>query len=40
MGYFDRIRHVPIIVGALYWYFLAATWISVFFVINCTPYFF
>jgi cytochrome c oxidase subunit III len=40
MGYFDRIRHVPIIVGALYWYFLAATWLSVFFVINCTPYFF
>jgi len=40
MGYFDRIRHVPIIVGKLYWYFLAVTWISVFFVINCTPYFF
>lgn len=40
LGYFDAVRHVPIIVGKLYWYFLAATWISVFFVINCTPYFF
>jgi cytochrome c oxidase subunit 3 len=40
LGYFDPIRHVPITVGKLYWYFLAATWMSVFFVINCTPYFF
>lgn len=40
LGYFDRIRHVPISVGALYWYFLAATWLSVFFVINVTPYFY
>ena len=40
LGYFDWIRHVPIIVGKLYWYFLAASWLAVFFVINCTPYFF
>lgn len=40
LGYFDRVRHVPIAVGSLYWYFLAATWLSVFFVINVTPYFY
>lgn len=40
LGYFDAVRHVPITVGKLYWYFLAGTWLSVFFVINCTPYFF
>lgn len=39
LGYFDRVRHVPISVGKLYWYFLAATWLSVFFVVNITPYF-
>lgn len=40
LGYFDRVRHVPILVGALYWYWLAATWLAVFFVVNGTPYFF
>lgn len=40
LGYFDRTRHVPIMVGKLYWYWLAAVWLAVFFVINCTPYFF
>ncbi len=40
MGYFGPVRHLPIAVGALYWYFVAALWISVFFVLNCTPYFF
>ena len=40
LGYFDRTRHVPIAVASLYWYFLAATWLSVFFVINVTPYFY
>ena len=40
LGYFDRGRHVPIMVGVLYWYWLAAAWIAVFFVVNCTPYFF
>lgn len=39
LGYFDSVRHVPIMVGALYWYFLAATWITVFFVLYCTPRF-
>ena len=40
LGYFGPIRHVPITVGMLYWYFLAAIWIAIFFVINITPYFF
>jgi cytochrome c oxidase subunit III len=39
-GYFDVTRHIPITVGALYWYFLAVLWVSVFFVLNITPYFF
>jgi cytochrome c oxidase subunit 3 len=40
LGYFDPFRHVPIAVGMLYWYFLAAAWLAVFFVINVTPYFY
>lgn len=38
LGYFDAVRHVPITIGALYWYFLAATWLAVFFVLDLTPY--
>jgi cytochrome c oxidase subunit 3 len=40
LGYFDGIRHVPITIGKLYWYFLAIIWLAVFFVLNGTPYFF
>lgn len=40
LGYFDGVRHVPIAIGALYWYFLAVIWLAVFFVLNGTPYFF
>jgi heme/copper-type cytochrome/quinol oxidase subunit 3 len=40
MGYFGPIRHVPISVGMLYWYFLAALWVAIFFALNVTPYFF
>jgi len=40
LGYFDPIRHVPIAVAAVYWYFVAAIWIGVFFTLTCTPYFF
>ncbi len=40
LGYFDSVRHVPITIGKVYWYFLAVIWMGVFFVINCTPYFF
>jgi heme/copper-type cytochrome/quinol oxidase subunit 3 len=38
LGYFDAVRHVPITVGTLYWYFLAAVWLAVFFVLYITPY--
>jgi cytochrome c oxidase subunit III len=40
LGYFGPVRHLPITVGMLYWYFVAALWLAVFFVINITPYFF
>jgi cytochrome c oxidase subunit III len=38
MGYFGPVRHVPITVTAIYWYFLAATWAALFFVLYITPY--
>ncbi|HEX7969080.1 MAG TPA: cytochrome c oxidase subunit 3 [Stellaceae bacterium] len=38
LGYFDAIRHLPITIGALYWYFLAIVWLAVFFVLYGTPY--
>jgi cytochrome c oxidase subunit III len=38
LGYFDTARHVPVTVGALYWYFLAVSWLAVFFVLYGTPY--
>ena len=38
LGYFDAIRHAPVTIGALYWYFLAAVWVAVFFVLYITPY--
>lgn len=38
LGYVDPVRHLPITVGALYWYFLAVTWLAVFFVLDVTPY--
>ncbi len=36
-GYFNPVRHVPIRIGALYWYFLAVVWLAVFFVLYGTP---
>ncbi|HZU88570.1 MAG TPA: cytochrome c oxidase subunit 3 [Stellaceae bacterium] len=38
LGYFGRARHVPVTVAALYWCFLAAVWLVVFFTLNITPY--
>ena len=37
-GYFDDIRHVPITIAGVYWYFIAVIWIGVFFTLTCTPY--
>jgi cytochrome c oxidase subunit 3 len=38
LGYFDAVRHLPVTVAALYWYFLAVVYIAVFFVLYVTPY--
>jgi heme/copper-type cytochrome/quinol oxidase subunit 3 len=40
LGYFDGIRCVPITIAKIYWYFIAAIWIAIFFTLTCTPYFF
>jgi heme/copper-type cytochrome/quinol oxidase subunit 3 len=37
LGYFDRWRNTPIRVVAIYWYFVDAAWLSVFFMIYLTP---
>jgi cytochrome c oxidase subunit III len=37
-GYLGPVRHVPVTVTALYWYFLAATWAALFFTLYITPY--
>lgn len=39
IGYFDRARHIPVTVGAFYWYFLTLLWFAVFLVLDATPYF-
>jgi cytochrome c oxidase subunit III len=38
LGYFGPIRHVHITIVAIYWYFLAASWAALFFVLYITPY--
>jgi cytochrome c oxidase subunit III len=38
IGSFGPVRHAPIKVAALYWYFLGATWAALFFVLYITPY--
>lgn len=38
MGYFNRIRYAHIHIGALYWHFVDAVWIAVFFTFYITPY--
>jgi cytochrome c oxidase subunit III len=37
-GYLGPVRHVPVTVTAIYWYFLAATWAALFFTLYITPY--
>lgn len=37
LGYFGPLRHVPITITAMYWYFLAVTWLWVFFTLYGTP---
>jgi heme/copper-type cytochrome/quinol oxidase subunit 3 len=38
MGYFNRVRYAHIHIGALYWHFVDAVWIAVFFTFYLTPY--
>ncbi|HTT82296.1 MAG TPA: cytochrome c oxidase subunit 3 [Rhizomicrobium sp.] len=37
MGYFNRIRYAHIHIGALYWHFVDAVWLFVFFTFYITP---
>ncbi len=38
LGYFGPIRHVPVSVTLLYWYFLSGTWFMVFWTLYLTPH--
>ncbi len=38
LGYFDRRRHAAFTIGAIYWHFVDAVWLAVFFTIYVTPY--
>ncbi len=38
LGYFDRGRHVPVSIGAIYWHFVDGVWLTVFFSFYLTPY--
>jgi heme/copper-type cytochrome/quinol oxidase subunit 3 len=38
MGYFNRVRYAHIHIGGLYWHFVDAVWIVVFFTFYVTPY--
>ena len=38
LGYFDKRRHVPLGIGAVYWHFVDIVWLAVFFTIYVTPY--
>ena len=37
MGYFNRVRYAHIHIGGLYWHFVDAVWIAVFFTFYITP---
>ena len=37
-GLLDRRRHVAISIGAIYWHFVDAVWLTVFFTFYLTPY--
>jgi len=37
MGYFNRVRYAHVHIGALYWHFVDAVWLAVFFTFYITP---
>src|SRR6202012_6300737 len=38
LGYFNRVRYAPLHIGALYWHFVDAVWLAVFFTFYVTPF--
>ncbi|MYZ49563.1 cytochrome c oxidase subunit 3 [Propylenella binzhouense] len=38
LGYFDRVRHAAVSIGAIYWHFVDAVWLAIFFTFYVTPY--
>lgn len=38
LGYFGPLRSAPISIGAVYWHFVDAVWLAVFFTLYITPY--
>jgi cytochrome c oxidase subunit III len=38
LGLLDHRRHVSISIGAIYWHFVDAVWLTVFFTFYLTPY--
>lgn len=38
LGYFDSRRLAPVTIGAIYWHFVDAVWLTVFFTFYITPY--
>lgn len=38
LGYFDRERHAPLSIAMLYWFFIDAVWLAIFFTFYITPY--
>jgi cytochrome c oxidase subunit III len=38
LGLFDRERHTPISIAAIYWHFVDVVWLAIFFTFYLTPY--
>jgi cytochrome c oxidase subunit III len=38
LGYFDKGRHAPISIAAIYWHFVDLVWLTIFFTFYVTPY--
>jgi cytochrome c oxidase subunit III len=38
LGYFGPVRHAPVTVAAIYWYFVTGIWLALFFTLYVTPY--
>ena len=37
LGYFDRRRNTPVIIGVVYWHFVDIVWLTIFFMFYLTP---